>query len=401
MGTTGSRVHRSAPPASGGRSTDVPVAWRAESGGFWEVTGHAESSEVLGDPATFSSRHVTIPAIDPAVGPDLPKQSDPPEHAAHRRRLLAAMTNDCWRRVVPDVEAEADRLFAAILADGQADAVEAFAEPYAHAAFTALMGLPSDAADALWRSSGRARGPDVRASVPPPGRPAPVDRGAVTYLRRTGIFRDLYRSDRFGPPTPGGVIAALRDGAGDGAPSLDVFVGTARLLYSASVDVVAAQIGLMLWNLARLPALRDDLATDPTLAASIVDELLRIDSSLGVIREVTRPVDVGGVQMRSGDLVLVLLNSANRDPRTFDDPDVAMPGRPDGPASLVFGRGPHRCPGAAIGRDSLAIVLRRWHAGDATYELDPGAPPVFAAPPHRDLVSLPLVLRSGASGRST
>jgi cytochrome P450 len=59
------------------------------------------------------------------------------------------------------------------------------------------------------------------------------------------------------------------------------------------------------------------------------------------------------------------LASANRDPRTYDDPDAFRLDRPSPRDHLAFGGGPHVCPGAALarleGRVALEVFVDRAH----------------------------------------
>ena len=67
-------------------------------------------------------------------------------------------------------------------------------------------------------------------------------------------------------------------------------------------------------------------------------------------------VTVGGKSMKAGQLVLVLLGAANRDPAQFADPDRLDVGRPDN-KHVAFGMGPHFCLGAPLARLEVRIVL--------------------------------------------
>jgi cytochrome P450 len=108
-----------------------------------------------------------------------------------------------------------------------------------------------------------------------------------------------------------------------------------------------------------------ELAADPDQAGSIVEEVVRM--LIGLIGEpfprwAHEDVELTGVPVRTGDLVLVRLEAANRDPRHFDDPDRFMPDRRDSP-HMAFGRGPHYCLGAALARVELSAALHALATG--------------------------------------
>ncbi|MFI0420013.1 cytochrome P450 [Spongiactinospora sp. 9N601] len=88
-----------------------------------------------------------------------------------------------------------------------------------------------------------------------------------------------------------------------------------------------------------------------------VEELLRLQSGRTgepFPRYAHADVDLAGVTIGAGDLVLVRLEAANRDPARFAAPDRFEPGRG---SSLAFGHGPHYCLGAPLARVEFAAAL--------------------------------------------
>ncbi|WP_240467985.1 cytochrome P450 [Streptomyces dangxiongensis] len=77
---------------------------------------------------------------------------------------------------------------------------------------------------------------------------------------------------------------------------------------------------------------------------------------MATVRFTDQPVDIGGVEIPAGELVMLSLGAANRDPRRFSDPDRLLLRRND-PGHLAFGHGIHRCLGAFLGRMEAQIAL--------------------------------------------
>jgi cytochrome P450 len=73
-------------------------------------------------------------------------------------------------------------------------------------------------------------------------------------------------------------------------------------------------------------------------------------------RWAAKDVELGGHTIRRGELVIVILNAANRDPGRFPEPDRLDVGRADG-KHLAFGRGSHYCLGAPLARLEAEIAL--------------------------------------------
>ncbi|MEO9324119.1 hypothetical protein ABFT23_11545 [Nocardioides sp. C4-1] len=98
-----------------------------------------------------------------------------------------------------------------------------------------------------------------------------------------------------------------------------------------------------------------DLCRDETLLPVLVDELLRVLAPTPLLPRVPAgPAVVGGVAVSPDDqLVLVVRHAVEAHRR---DPSVDDPA-PRAQSALVFGAGPHACPGAALARAQLADVL--------------------------------------------
>ncbi len=107
------------------------------------------------------------------------------------------------------------------------------------------------------------------------------------------------------------------------------------------------------------------LLADRSLAAAAVDESLRLEPAAGrVDRYATKDAELAGVGIHEGDLVIVSLSAANRDPTTFPDPDEFDLARSNSRSHLAFAQGPHACVGIHLARletqAALEAVLDGW-----------------------------------------
>ncbi|CCH32671.1 cytochrome P450 [Actinosynnema sp. NPDC047251] len=140
-------------------------------------------------------------------------------------------------------------------------------------------------------------------------------------------------------------------------PDVDVVTFLFHLAV-AGFDTTGAFIGNVVEGLLRDPGLSALVRTDRSAVPALVEEFLRAEGSarLGVWRFTTTEVEVGGTRIPEGELVVVALNSANRDEARFACPHAVDPAR-DARAHLAFGRGPHRCTGAALARVEAQVAI--------------------------------------------
>ena len=101
------------------------------------------------------------------------------------------------------------------------------------------------------------------------------------------------------------------------------------------------------------------LGKHPELASNAVHELMRYYPIVfGTIREAAEDVQLAGVTIPAGILVLANTASANRDPAVYNDPDRLDITRDGLAAMLTFGGGVHYCLGAHLARIELTEALR-------------------------------------------
>ena len=125
-----------------------------------------------------------------------------------------------------------------------------------------------------------------------------------------------------------------------------------------SLDTTILASTYMLWLLGENPAAWERLRRDPELIPAAVVEAVRLASPIrGFTRQVSRDAEVGGVQMRAGDRVVLLVGAANMDERRYPDPERFDLDRPPG-GNLGWGNGPHTCVGIHLAKLEMAALLR-------------------------------------------
>ena len=143
------------------------------------------------------------------------------------------------------------------------------------------------------------------------------------------------------------------------------------MIAGAGNETTARLVGFMAQLLGEHPAQRRELAADPALIPSAVEETLRYEPPSPVQgRYVAHDVEHHGQTVPEGSFMLLLNGSANRDETRFADPDRFDIHR--GGSHLSFGKGLHFCLGSALARLEARIafeeVFQRWTDWDVDYD---------------------------------
>ncbi|UXA14096.1 cytochrome P450 [Mycobacterium sp. SMC-8] len=134
---------------------------------------------------------------------------------------------------------------------------------------------------------------------------------------------------------------------------------TAGLVLAAGFETTVNLLGNGIRMLLDTPGHLDTLAARPQLWPNAVEEILRLDSPVQMsARFARRDVTVGGTDIRRGELVVIYLAGANRDPDVFPDPHRFDIERENAGRHLSFSSGRHFCLGAALARAEGEVGLR-------------------------------------------
>ncbi|HEX5086057.1 MAG TPA: cytochrome P450 [Blastocatellia bacterium] len=205
-----------------------------------------------------------------------------------------------------------------------------------------LLGVPADMLrqTALWMS-------DFARCLAPASDADQIERGktAAGYLLQ--MFRELANRE-------GGLLSALAREATGGAGVLtcDALIANGIGFLWQSYEATAGLIGNTLLALASRPEIRDRVAADPEFLRYVIQEVLRYDSPIQNTRRfLAEDGCVAGATMKAGDVILVILAAANRDPSANSNPERFDVFRKDR-RIFTFGAGAHACPG-----ETLAVTI--------------------------------------------
>lgn len=156
------------------------------------------------------------------------------------------------------------------------------------------------------------------------------------------------------------LIAAEEEG--DRLSTAELVMLTQAVLM-AGTDTTRNQLACSVALLVRHPDIWSQLARDPSSAAAVVEETMRLLGAVrGTVRVASVDVEYRDVLFPAGTVVVASLAAGNHDPEVWDDPHKMDPsrfdtGRPDKVGQLTFGHGIHYCLGANLARAELQEAL--------------------------------------------
>ncbi|HBS49074.1 MAG TPA: hypothetical protein DEA05_02810 [Rhodobacteraceae bacterium] len=149
------------------------------------------------------------------------------------------------------------------------------------------------------------------------------------------------------------------------------------LILFAGHETTTNLLGTSIRGLLQHPDQLDRFMADPGLTQSAVEEFLRYDGPTNaLVRNVARDHELHGRHLKEGQRVFLMINSANRDPEFFDDPDrfdiTRTPNR-----HMTFGQGIHTCLGSQLAREEGRIAVRAFFERFPKAAFDPDRPPAY------------------------
>ncbi|HYF17196.1 MAG TPA: cytochrome P450 [Ramlibacter sp.] len=271
--------------------------------------------------------------------------TDPPEHTRLRRLVGRVFSVPAMQGMRPQVEDIADWLLGRIGERDEFDFIAEFAGPLPCLVIMALLGVPRESLAQVKRMS------DDMALFIGSSRTSPqkYDTAEAATREMAAFFRDLIEQRRREPRADILTqLVQLREG--EDRLTDDELVATCILLLFAGHETTTNHIANGMLALMRFPDQMALLRADPGLANDAVEELLRYDGPSGAqVRLANVAMELHGKQLQAGDRIFIMLNSANRDPRAYTDPDRLDLHR-DGVPHLTFGYGIHLCLGFALAR---------------------------------------------------
>ena len=358
-------VHEDPYPFYARLRAEAPV-YRNEKLGFWALSRHADVLAAFRDWQHFSSRHgvsLDLDAFHDRADTTMSFLAmDPPRHDRLRALVSRGFTPRRVTALEPHVRALSRHYLEGFAERGSCDFIGDFAGKLPMDVISEMLGVPPEDRATLreWADLVVHREPGVD-GLPPAA--------AQSALRMLHYFSEMLADRRRQPrdDLTGALITAELDG--DRLTDHEI-IGFLFLMVVAGNETTTKLLGNAMYWLWRHPGQRDRLRDDPSLLPRWVEETLRYDNSTQALaRLAICDVELHDRKIPAGDRVVLLVGSANRDERSFAEPDRYDLLR-DTSASLSFGQGIHFCLGASLARLEARVSLEEVWKRIPDYEID-------------------------------
>ncbi|NKQ53205.1 cytochrome P450 [Amycolatopsis sp. K13G38] len=369
-----------------------PVAHSSAYGGHWVFTRYEDIHQILRDPAIFSSECVNIPPTIGQDGPMIPLEVDPPDHTTYRQLLTPLFSPTRMAAIEPEVRKIVNDLLDEMAGQERVDFITAFAKPLPTRVFLTLMGWPLSDAPKFhqWTDTivlGKPGASEEEATA------VRMEAAMEVYAYFAEMLDERMENPGSGPDD---VTSVLVNGKfQDRELTQFEMLNILFIMMIGGLHTVQGQLAHSVIYFAEHPERRKQLVEDLDLVPTAVEEMLRYESAIAPARVVKQDVEIGGVQLKEGDRILIPFGAADRDPEKFDNPDDVDLARDPNP-HLAFGGGRHRCLGSHLARIELRIAFEELHKRFPDYRLDPADPPHRHLSQVKGVEKLPLVLGQSA-----
>lgn len=281
--------------------------------------------------------------------------TDEPDHGRLRKLVNLAFTPKVVNALRSRILGLTNDFLAGIPRGQRCDIVQQLCYPLPATVICEMLGIAAVERDRFYTSTARLMqfstrgGPTLKNYV----------NGASDALGElVSMFEKLVAERRRQPSTD--LLSALVSAEAEGTKlSNEELYAMCVFIFLAGHETTTNGLASGILSLLQHPDQFAALKADPDrLAASTVEEVLRYESPVPrAVRQATNNVEINGQKIAAGQLIVLLLGSANRDPSQFADPHRFEISRHPN-RHLAFGYGAHFCLGAALARLEMETVFR-------------------------------------------
>ena len=328
----------------------------------WIVTGFKEVTELLRDQRVsndFSKNAFMVSIVRLAAGDvevlniDNPTMlgQDPPDHTRLRKLVAKGFLHKYVQSLAPTIEQLVDNLLDEIPTEvHQFDVMQSLARPLPAIVIAEMMGVPPSERHLFERwSEELLGGTDL-------GKPALIRKGGEANMEMRAYLAQLAEIKRQAPGQDLISQLIMAEEHGDKL-SLDELYSTCILLLVAGHETTTRLIGSCLYLLLHHPEQMEAARQSEEHLVNALEESLRYEPPVQfTARIVKESFTVDGCKLKRGQLLMLSIAAANRDPAANKDPD-SFDIKREKVIHLSFGHGIHLCLGMSLARLEAKIVF--------------------------------------------
>ncbi|MUL82060.1 cytochrome P450 [Mycobacterium sp. CBMA247] len=295
-------------------------------------------------------------SLHPLLPPSL-LAVEPPDHTRYRKLVSSVFTTRAVARLRERVQETAEELLDSMDGDaGVVDIVDRYCAQLPVAVISDILGVPdADRSQILRFGELGAPSLDIGLTWRQYKEVNSGIHGFETWL--TDHLRQLRRNP--GEDLLSQIIMASDAGAAGEPLNEAELRALAGLVLAAGFETTVNLLGNGIRMLLDHPEHLSTLAARPELWPNTVEEILRLDSPVLMSARVALvDTEVAGTPVQAGELVILHLAGANRDPAVFTDPHRFDIERDNAGRHLSFSGGRHFCLGAALARAEGQVGLQ-------------------------------------------
>ena len=276
---------------------------------------------------------------------------EPPDHNRLKDILTPAFTQSLVENMRPEIQAIVDALLDKVEWKGEMDIIADFAVPLPALIIAKILGVPTEDYEKMnkWSSE----------SILVFDHPMSLER----YQTQNQIMIEskeyfLQKMFEFKKQPNDGLISYLVNQQDIEKPlSESEIVGICIMLNVTAQETTRGLISNGMLALLNDPRSLDYLKHNLNDIKNVVEELLRYDSPIQVLgRWANEDIEMSGKIIHRGDMVIIYLGAANRDPERFTNPDQLDFSRRT--RNLAFGSGIHYCLGSFLARVEAQVAIK-------------------------------------------
>lgn len=344
--------------------THAPITfWEVTRG--WVLTRYEDILAVLRDDDRFTSSMTAWELFQAegaaALVPEIKELSEAEiftiprkDHTRVRKLISPAFTPRVIDRLRPGIQAIVDETLEAVASQDRINVVSDIADRIPSRVMGSVLRIPPEH-DARFHGFTLAW---IKTTQPGMLKPEEIPTARARIREGIDLIRETI-DERRRNPVENDLLSVLiqAEEQGDKLSTAELMSIVASLIaggFETSIHLICFTV----YNLLQRPELAAQVRASPELLRSVIDEVLRFDYFVktGLARYALEDVELHGVTIKKGQMVLLAVNSGLRDEAAFPKPDTFDVNRGTY-AHIGFGHGSHYCIGASLARLEVQVAV--------------------------------------------